>query len=83
MKLLNHVRIKEAESEIMVFDSQTGDLYTADNVSKEILSLLKNETSEDKIISHVQKLYPNISKAAISTDIREFIETLRKSKLVC
>jgi hypothetical protein len=83
MKLNRHVHIKELGSETMVFDSLSGELYAADPVSREIFKLLQNEISENEILTHIQSLYPENSKKTISDDVREFITTLKESKLLC
>ena len=48
---------------------------------KEIISLLKDDTTEEKILEHLAAKYEN-SKEEMSANIKETIKTLREAGLI-
>ncbi len=64
-----------------MLDIQQGQMFNLNPVGSRILELLESGTSEPDIVEAISREF-GASRDMVGNDVREFIESLRKHKLV-
>lgn len=64
-----------------VFNPTTGDSYSMNPIATEILNMFKKEMKEEDIINALLEKY-DVSKSVLQKSYDEFIDTLKKLKII-
>ena len=64
-----------------MLDVQQGQMFNVNPVGSRILELLENGSAESDIVNVISREF-NTSREVVENDVREFIESLKKHKLV-
>ena len=75
------VRSTHGQDGAIVLDIQQGQMFNLNRVGSRILELLERGTAEPDIVNVVSQEF-NTSSEVVENDVREFIEALRKHKLL-
>ena len=75
------VRSTHGQDGAIVLDVQQGQMFNLNRVGSRILELLESGSAESDIVNVVSQEF-NSSREVVENDVREFIEALRKYKLV-
>ena len=75
------VRSTHGQDGAIVLDVQQGQLFNLNRVGSRILELLESGSAESDIVNVISRDF-NSSREVVENDVREFIESLRKHKLV-
>jgi hypothetical protein len=75
------VRSTHGQDGAIVLDVQQGQMFNLNRVGSRILELLESGSAESDIVNVISREF-NASREAVEIDVREFIESLRKHKLV-
>ena len=75
------VRSTHGQDGAIVLDVQQGQMFNLNLVGSKILELLENGSGEADIVSVISRDF-NASRDTVENDVREFIESLQKYKLV-
>ncbi len=75
------VRSTHGQDGAIVLDVQQGQMFNLNRVGSRILELLESGSPESDIVNVISREF-NASREAVESDVREFIESLRKHKLV-
>lgn len=75
------VRSTHGQDGAIVLDIQQGQMFNLNCVGSRILELLESGSSEPDIVKVISREF-DVSLDVVETDVREFIESLRKHKLV-
>jgi len=65
----------------IVLDVHQGQMFNMNLVGSRILELLENGSPEPDIVNVISREF-NTSRDVVENDVREFIESLQKNKLV-
>ena len=75
------VRSTHGQDGAIVLDIQQGQMFNLNRVGSRILELLESGSAESDIVNVISQEF-NGSREVVENDVREFIEALRKHKLV-
>jgi hypothetical protein len=75
------VRSTHGHDGAIVLDVQQGQMFNLNRVGSRILELLESGSAESDIVNVISQEF-NGGREVIENDVREFIESLRKHKLV-
>jgi len=75
------VRSTHGQDGAIVLDVQQGQMFNVNLVGSRILELLENGSPESDIVNVISREF-NASREVVENDVREFIESLKKHKLV-
>ncbi len=75
------VRSTHGQDGAIVLDVQQGQMFNLNRVGSRILELLESGSAESDIVNVIGQEF-NSSREVVENDVREFIESLRKHKLV-
>ena len=75
------VRSTHGQDGAIVLDVRQGQMFNLNLVGSRILELLEKGSAESDIVNVISHEF-NASREAVETDVREFIESLQKHKLV-
>ena len=75
------VRSTHGQDGAIVLDVQQGQMFNLNRVGSRILELLEGGSEESEIVNVISQEF-NVGPEIAETDVREFIEALRKHKLV-
>jgi hypothetical protein len=75
------VRSTHGQDGAIVLDVRQGQMFNLNSVGSRILELLESGLAEPDIVKVISHEF-NASSAIVENDVREFIEALRKHKLV-
>ena len=64
-----------------MLDVQQGQMFNLNPVGSRILELLETGSAESDIVNVISREF-NTSREVVENDVREFIESLKKHKLV-
>ena len=64
-----------------MLDVQQGQMFNLNPVGSRILELLETGSADSDIVNVISREF-NTSREVVENDVREFIESLRKHKLV-
>ncbi|MCS7093528.1 MAG: PqqD family protein [Patescibacteria group bacterium] len=73
--------IQKLDKKIIIFDSDNSTLFTLNETASLIFDKLKKKCPKEKIIDYLLKKY-QVRKERIERDIDEFIEELKKRKII-
>jgi Coenzyme PQQ synthesis protein D (PqqD) len=75
------VRSTHGQDGAVVLDIQQGQMFNLNRVGSRILELVESGSEESDIVNVINEEF-NSSREVVENDVREFIESLRKHKLV-
>jgi coenzyme PQQ synthesis protein D (PqqD) len=75
------VRSTHGQDGAIVLDIQQGQMFNLNRVGSRILELLESGSAESDIVNVISQEF-NGSREVVENDVREFIASLRKHKLV-
>ena len=75
------VRSTHGQDGAIVLDVQHGQMFNVNPVGSRILELLENGSAESDIVNVISREF-NTTREVVENDVREFIESLKKHKLV-
>jgi hypothetical protein len=75
------VRSTHGQDGAIVLDVQQGQMFNLNQVGSRILELLESGSAESVIVNVISHEFNN-SREVVEKDVHEFIESLRKHKLV-
>ena len=75
------VRSTHGQDGAIVLDIQQGQMFNLNCVGSRILELLESGSEEPDIVNVISHEF-NTGREVVENDVHEFIETLRKHKLV-
>jgi hypothetical protein len=75
------VRSTHGQDGAIVLDIQQGQMFNLNRVGSRILELLESGSAEPDIVNVISQEFHS-SREVVENDVREFIESLRKHKLV-
>jgi hypothetical protein len=75
------VRSTHGQEGAIVLDVQHGQMFNVNLVGSKILELLENGLPESDIVVVISREF-NTSREVVENDVREFIASLKKHKLV-
>ena len=75
------VRSTHGQDGAIVLDVHQGQMFNMNLVGSRILELLENGSAEPDIVNVISREF-NTSRDVVENDVREFIESLQKNKLV-
>jgi len=75
------VRSTHGQDGAIVLDIQQGQVFNLNRVGSRILQLLESRSEESDIVSVISREF-NASQDVVESDVHEFVEALRKHKLV-
>ena len=75
------VRSTHGQGGAIVLDVHQGQMFNMNLVGSRILELLENGSAEPDIVNVISREF-NTSRDVVENDVREFIESLQKNKLV-
>jgi hypothetical protein len=80
-RVSDEVRSAHSPDGAIVLDVRQGQMFNLNFVGSRILELLRSGTSESEIVDGVSRNF-DVPREIAETDVREFIETLKKHHLV-
>ena len=75
------VRCTHGQDGAIVLDVQQGQMFNLNCVGSRILELLASGSAEPEIVTVISHEF-NASSEVVENDVREFVEALRKHKLL-
>ena len=75
------VRSTHGQDGAIVLDVQQGQMFNLNLVGSKILELLEGGATESDIVNVISRDF-NASREIVENDVREFIESLKRHKLV-
>jgi hypothetical protein len=75
------VRSTHGQDGAIVLDVQQGQMFNLNPVGSRILELLEKGSAEPDIVNVISREF-NTSREVVEDDLREFIDSLKKHKLV-
>ena len=75
------VRSTQGQDGAIVLDVQQGQMFNLNRVGSRILELLESGSAKSDIVNVISQEF-NGSREVVENDVREFIASLRKHKLV-
>ncbi len=80
-KVSEAVRSTHGQDGAVVLDVQQGQMFNLNLVGSRILELLELGSTEPEIVDVISREY-HASQELVESDVREFLETLQRYKLV-
>jgi hypothetical protein len=80
-KVSDGVRSTHGQDGAIVLDVQQGQMFNLNPVGSRILELLEKGSAEADIVNAISREF-NTRREIVEIDVREFIESLQKHKLV-
>lgn len=80
-KISDTVRTAHSQDGAIVLDVRQGQMFNLNLVGSRILELLKNGNSESEIVDRISREF-EVSRDVAKSDLREFLEALKKHKLI-
>lgn len=80
-KISDTVRTTHSQDGAIVLDVRQGQMFNVNLVGSRILELLKNGNSESEIVARIGGEF-DVSRNVAESDLREFLEALKKHKLI-
>jgi hypothetical protein len=80
-RISDGVRSTHGQDGAIVLDVQQGQMFNLNLVGSRILELLEKGSAEPDIVNVISREF-NASRKDVESDVREFIESLQKHKLV-
>jgi hypothetical protein len=80
-RISDGVRSTHGQDGAIVLDVQQGQMFNLNLVGSRILELLEKGSAEPDIVNVISREF-NASREDVESDVREFIESLQKHKLV-
>jgi hypothetical protein len=80
-KISETVRTAHSQDGAIVMDVRQGQMFNLNLVGSRILELLKNGNSESEIVDRITFEF-DVSRDIAGSDLREFLEALKKQKLI-
>lgn len=80
-RVSDNVRSTHGLDGAIVLDVQQGQMFNLNCVGSRILELLESGSAEPEIVKAISHEF-NVSSEVVENDVHEFIEALRKHKLV-
>ena len=81
IKLSSSIMLTELEDDYVVFDEESGDFWTVDEIGAAIMTALTDETTLSEIVKNLIKKY-DVEEKELIADITEFINVLRENQLI-
>lgn len=78
MKLKKNIATSEAG---LIFNPATGDSFSVNGMGKEILALLKENTTQDKIFDHITSKF-DVDRMQLEKDMEDFVSLLQQYNLI-
>lgn len=78
MKVSKDVEVNESG---FVFDANTGDTFTINDIGREIVGLLKQGETKEEIVESLSSDY-DVKQSVLEKDVSEFLLMLKYFKLV-
>lgn len=75
------IRSTHGQDGAIVLDIHEGQMFNLNLVGSKILELLERGLSEPEIVNVISREF-NTSREVVENDVREFIESLKKCRLV-
>jgi len=80
-RLSDTVRSTHSQDGAILLDVRQGQMFNINFVGSRILELLKNGSTESRIIDQISHEF-SVSRELAENDVREFLQTLEKYHLV-
>lgn len=80
-KVSEAVRSTHGQDGAIVLDVQQGQMFNLNLVGSRILELLERGSAEQEIVNVVSREF-NASREVVESDVKEFLETLNRYRLV-
>jgi coenzyme PQQ synthesis protein D (PqqD) len=80
-RVSNTVRSTHNQDGAIVLDVRQGQMFNVNFVGSRILELLKSGSAESAIVDEISREF-DISRDLAETDVREFLQALKKCHLV-
>ena len=75
------LRTTHSQDGAILLDVQQGQIFNLNLVGSKILELIENGETESNIVNVISREF-NASREVVRNDVRQFIESLEKRKLV-
>tara|TARA_Y100000992_G_scaffold146910_1_gene97768 strand:- start:329 stop:589 length:261 start_codon:yes stop_codon:yes gene_type:complete len=79
-KLNSNIIVELIEDSFVLLDVKKNTFYEANNTSKEIIEMIKNNMNEKEIIETLIKKYNDLN---IRKDVNDYIQELLKNNIIC
>lgn len=80
-KVSDGVRSTHGQDGAIVLDVQQGQMFNLNPVGSKVLELMESGRAEAEIVEAISREF-GASRSTVEDDVREFIELLKKHKLV-
>lgn len=80
-RLSDTLRATHSQDGAIVLDVQQGQIFNLNLVGSKVLELIKNGAAESDIVNVISREF-NANREVVGNDVRQFIESLEKHKLV-
>jgi hypothetical protein len=80
-RISDTVRTTHSQDGAIVLDVRQGQMFNLNFVGSRIVELLKNGNSESEIVDRISGEF-DVSRDVAESDLREFLEALKKHKLI-
>lgn len=80
-RLSDTLRATHSQDGAILLDIQQGQIFNLNLVGSKILELIKNGAAESDIVNVISREF-NANREVVENDVRQFIESLEKHKLV-
>ncbi len=81
MELLPHVKIRQEQFGVIIFDKETEKFFVTDEVGKDVLAAIQNAQTIDEAVEQLSHKYET-SREIIQRDVSSFLEQLRQAGLM-
>lgn len=81
MELFPHVKIRQEQFGVVVFDKEKEKFFVADEVGKDVLAAIQNAQTVDDAVQQLSQKYET-SRELIKRDVLSFLEQLRRAGLM-
>lgn len=81
MELLSHIKIREEQFGVIVFDKEKERFFVTDEVGKDVLRAIQNSPTIDDAVEQLSQQYET-SRELIKQDVSAFLEQLRQTGLI-
>ena len=80
-RLSDTLRATHSQEGAILLDVQQGQIFNLNLVGSKVLELIKNGAAESDIVNVISREF-NANREVVGNDVRQFIESLEKHKLV-
>ncbi len=81
MELLPHIKIRQEQFGVIIFDKEREKFFVADEVGKDVLAAIQSSQTVDDAVEQLTQKY-EASRQAIKRDVLSFLEQLRQAGLM-